>query len=58
MRNIKWNVLGYAALAAASLSGIGIAIGEKSVIVFLLSLGLLAFSMRGGFKSKKLPGTK
>jgi len=58
MKKIKWNALGYAVLAAASLSGVGVAIGEKSFLILALSFGFLILAMRGGFKSKKRPSTK
>ncbi|CEG26677.1 YlaF family protein [Bacillus sp. B-jedd] len=58
MKNIKWNALGYAVLAAASLSGVGVAIGEKSFLILALSIAFLILAMHGGFKSKKRPSTK
>jgi arginine exporter protein ArgO len=53
MKQIKWNLLMYAILAAACIVGIGIAIAEKS---FLGSIGCIIaviFVMGFGFKTKK-----
>lgn len=58
MKNIKWNALGFAVLAAASLSGVGVAIGEKSILILAVSIVTLFLAMRGGFNSKKRPSTK
>ncbi|SFA76279.1 MULTISPECIES: YlaF family protein [unclassified Bacillus (in: firmicutes)] len=53
MKNIKWPFLGFAILAAASIMGIGIAIGERSIWGALISVITLIFVMGMGFKTKK-----
>lgn len=53
MKTIKWDMLGLAILAAAALSGIGIAIGAQSIIGVLASIAVLGLAMREGFKRKK-----
>ncbi|WP_059170000.1 YlaF family protein [Bacillus sp. FJAT-27445] len=53
MEKIKWSFLGFAFLAAASISGIGIAIGERSIFGVLVCITLLLYTMKEGFKRKK-----
>lgn len=53
MKQIKWDMLGLAILAAAGLSGIGMAIGAHSIIGVVASIAVLVLAMREGFKRKK-----
>ncbi|RDU38432.1 hypothetical protein DRW41_02390 [Neobacillus piezotolerans] len=53
MKKIKWDIFGLAIMAAASISGIGIAIGEQSILGILACIAVLSFAMREGFKRKK-----
>lgn len=52
MPSIQWPFLGFAVLAAACMIGIGIAIGEQSIIGALLSIVLLLAVMGFGFSFK------
>ncbi|MEH7076053.1 YlaF family protein [Neobacillus drentensis] len=53
MKTVKWPLLAYAVLAAASIMGIGIAISEKSVIGVLGCVIAIIIIMRMGFKTKR-----
>lgn len=53
MKQIKWTFVGFAILAAASISGIGIAIGERSILGALFCVAALVVIMGMGFKTKK-----
>lgn len=53
MNNIKWPLLIYAILAAASIVGIGIAISEQSIIGGLGSIVAVIVIMGMGFKTKR-----
>ena len=53
MNNVKWPLLIYAILAAASIVGIGIAISEKSFIGVLCCIAAVIFIMGLGFKTKR-----
>lgn len=53
LKQIKWPFVGFAILAAASISGIGIAIGERSVFGVLCCVAALVVIMGMGFKTKK-----
>lgn len=53
MKQIKWVFLIYSILSAASIMGIGIAIGEKSIIGAMGSLIGLIVIMGLGFKTKR-----
>ena len=52
MGSIQWPFLGFAVLAAACMIGIGIAIGEQSIIGAVLSIVLLLAVMGFGFSFK------
>ncbi|OXS78435.1 YlaF family protein [Domibacillus enclensis] len=52
MPSIQWPFLGFAVLAAACMIGIGIAIGEQSIIGAVLSIVLLLAVMGFGFSFK------
>jgi hypothetical protein len=53
MKQIKWPLLFFAIVAATCIMGIGIAIGERSIIGVLVSMVALVFVMGFGFKTKK-----
>ncbi|MFP5111129.1 YlaF family protein [Bacillaceae bacterium C204] len=53
MKNVKWSLLVYAMLAAASIMGIGVAIGEKSIIGALGCIVAIIVIMGMGFKTKR-----
>ncbi|MBM7654124.1 YlaF family protein [Neobacillus cucumis] len=53
MNNVKWPLLIYAILAAASIVGIGIAISEKSFIGALGCIAAVIIIMGLGFKTKR-----
>ncbi|MEH7083696.1 YlaF family protein [Neobacillus drentensis] len=53
MKNVKWSLLVYAILAAASIMGIGVAISEKSIIGAIGCLLAIIVIMGMGFKTKK-----
>jgi hypothetical protein len=53
MKNMKWSLLVYAILAAASIMGIGIAIGEKSLIGAIGCILAIIVIMGMGFKTKR-----
>lgn len=53
MKNVKWSLLVYAILAAASIMGIGVAISEKSVIGALGCIVAIIVIMGMGFKTKR-----
>ncbi|UII57261.1 YlaF family protein [Cytobacillus spongiae] len=53
MKQIKWPLLFFAIAAATCIMGIGIAIGERSIIGVLVSMVALVFVMGFGFKTKK-----
>lgn len=52
MEKIKWIFVVYAVLAASSIMGIGISIGEKSILGAVVSIILVVFIMGMGFKTK------
>ncbi|WP_050181566.1 DUF5325 family protein [Domibacillus robiginosus] len=52
MPTIQWPFLGFAVLAAACMIGIGIAIGEGSILGGALSIVLLLAVMGFGFSYK------
>jgi arginine exporter protein ArgO len=53
MNQIKWSMLAYSILAAISIMGIGVAIGEQSIIGAVISILALIVIMGMGFKTKK-----
>ncbi|MBM4764368.1 YlaF family protein [Bacillus sp. B15-48] len=53
MKQIKWGFLLLAIAAAASMMGIGVAIGESSILGAVISVIALSISMGYGFKMKK-----
>jgi len=53
MKQIKWNLLMCAILAAACIAGIGIAIAEKSIIGVVGCIVAVILVMGFGFKTKK-----
>ncbi|WHY68570.1 YlaF family protein [Neobacillus sp. SuZ13] len=53
MKNVKWSLLVYAILAAASIMGIGVAISEKSIIGAIGCILAIIVIMGMGFKTKK-----
>lgn len=52
MREIKWIFVLFATIAAASMVGIGVAIGEKSILGILICIIALIVVMGFGFKTK------
>ncbi|WP_316568380.1 DUF5325 family protein [Neobacillus sp. YIM B06451] len=58
MKEFNWVILVFAILTAAGISGIGIAIGEQSIYGVLLSIAILVFAIRGGFKQKRKAAKK
>lgn len=53
MTGIKWNFLFLAVLAAFSIVGMGISLGEKSLLGMLVCFVVLVSVMGYGFKTKK-----
>jgi hypothetical protein len=53
MKQIKWTFVAYAVLAASSIMGIGVAIGETSVIGAVISTAAFIVFMGLGFKTKR-----
>lgn len=53
VKKIKWNLLIYSILSAASIMGIGISIAEKSVFGALSCVMALLFFMGLGFTTKR-----
>ncbi|MBN6889192.1 arginine exporter protein ArgO [Cytobacillus horneckiae] len=53
MKRIKWPLLGFAIAAAVCIGGIGIAIGERSILGILLCIVGIFVVMGFGFKTKK-----
>jgi len=53
MKQVKWIFLFLAILAAISMIGIGIAVGERSIIGILLAIIALNGVMAAGFILKK-----
>ncbi|WML49394.1 YlaF family protein [Neobacillus sp. PS3-34] len=53
MKQIKWVLLVYAILSAFCMMGIGVAIGERSIIGGISCIVLLVLVMGFGFKTKK-----
>ncbi|WP_419888590.1 YlaF family protein [Neobacillus niacini] len=52
MKQIKWVFIVFAVMAAASIMGIGVAIGEKSILGVIGSILVLIGVMGFGFKTK------
>ncbi|MEH7110774.1 YlaF family protein [Neobacillus niacini] len=52
MKQIKWVFVAYAVLAAMSIMGIGVAIGEESIIGIIGSVLAVILVMGFGFKTK------
>lgn len=52
MKQIKWVFIVFSVLAAASIMGIGVAIGEKSILGVIGSILVLIVVMGFGFKTK------
>lgn len=52
MKQIKWIFVVFAILAAVSIMGIGVAIGEKSIVGVIGSILALIVVMGFGFKTK------
>jgi hypothetical protein len=52
MKQIKWIFVVFAILGAASIMGIGVAIGEKSILGVIGSILALVVVMGFGFKTK------
>jgi hypothetical protein len=53
MNKVKWPLLVYAILAAASIMGIGIAISEKSLLGVIACVLAIVLIMGLGFKTKR-----
>ena len=53
MKNIKWIFLLYAIGAAVSMMGIGVAMGEQSIIGILICIVVLVIILGLGFTTKK-----
>lgn len=53
MKQIKWVFLIYALAAVLSMSGIGIAVAERSLTGILVSSGAFIVIMGMGFKTKR-----
>ncbi|HYK71881.1 MAG TPA: YlaF family protein [Pseudoneobacillus sp.] len=53
MTQIKWPFVFIAILAAMTIMGIGIAIGERSILGIFACILALVFVMGYGFKTKK-----
>ncbi|WP_053366057.1 DUF5325 family protein [Bacillus sp. FJAT-27245] len=58
MKKVNWGILGIAILTAGAISGIGIAIGEKSILGVIACIATLVFAMREGFKRKRQAAKK
>jgi hypothetical protein len=52
MKQIKWIFVVFAVLAAVSIMGIGVAIGEESILGVIGSILALVLIMGFGFKTK------
>ncbi|NWQ41425.1 YlaF family protein [Bacillus sp. EB106-08-02-XG196] len=52
MKQIKWIFVLYAILATVSIMGIGVAIGEESILGIIGSIITLVLVMGFGFKTK------
>jgi hypothetical protein len=52
MKQIKWIFVLYAILATVSIMGIGVAIGEESILGIVGSIIVLVLVMGLGFKTK------
>ncbi|GIN83852.1 hypothetical protein J6TS2_02380 [Heyndrickxia sporothermodurans] len=52
MKEIKWIFVLFATIAAASMVGIGVSIGEKSILGILICIITLIVVMGFGFKTK------
>jgi hypothetical protein len=52
MKQIKWVFVIYAVLAAVSIMGIGVAIGENSLLGVIGCIMVVLFVMGMGFKTK------
>ncbi|WHY02240.1 YlaF family protein [Neobacillus sp. DY30] len=52
MKQVKWIFIVFAILAAASIIGIGVAIGEESILGVIGSILALVVVMGFGFKTK------
>jgi hypothetical protein len=52
MKQIKWIFVVFAVLAAVSIMGIGVAIGEESILGVIGSILALVLVMGFGFKTK------
>lgn len=53
LKDIKWVFVLYSLAAVAAMSGIGIAIGMRSIPVAIVAAIALIFIMGNGFKTKK-----
>ncbi|KAF0820200.1 MULTISPECIES: YlaF family protein [unclassified Cytobacillus] len=53
MKKIKWPLLAFALGAAICMMGIGVAIGERSIIGIIIAIIALILVMGFGFKTKK-----
>lgn len=53
LKDIKWVFVFYSLAALVAMAGIGVAIGERSVIGIFLMLAVLGLVMGMGFKTKK-----
>lgn len=53
MKEIKWNLLFLAILAAASIIGIGMFLGAQNIYGIIFSFIVLVATMAYGFKTKK-----
>jgi arginine exporter protein ArgO len=53
MNKVKWSLLVYAILAAASIIGIGIAISEKSLLGAIACVLAIVLIMGMGFNTKR-----
>jgi ABC-type multidrug transport system permease subunit len=51
--NIKWNFLTLALIAVVCISGFGVAIAEKSLLIAVICLIALIITMGYGFTQKK-----
>ncbi|MEH7255782.1 YlaF family protein [Neobacillus niacini] len=52
MKRIKWIFVVYAVLATISIMGIGVAIGEESILGVIVSIVAVILVMGFGFKTK------
>lgn len=53
MKEIKWIFVIYSVLAAVSIIGIGVAIGERSIVGIISCIIAVVLIMGFGFKMKK-----